>query len=295
MLKKILAWGAVVVATLATALTVAAPAEASACPGSPALCYRYSRALQTGLNSSTNGVSALLTVEQPILDTPDYHTLAQYAASMGSDIIEMGWTIDPSLNGDNHPHLFVHRWKNGVPQGYNATDAAWTDYSGNATNAGADLIGDLHTSKLFGVVKSGSSWWLQYGTNYIGSYPDSAMTATYTSLSSVQYFGEIAESRMGTAQECTDMGNGLNPNGTAGGVSYAQVTGYTLYGTGHTTAGFASSTVTIPSKWGMSTPLGATSFSYGGTGDPHCTTPKQQAPRPTLSPAQAKRYPALVG
>jgi hypothetical protein len=284
---------------VSAAVAIAAPAQASACPGSPALCYRYVDRSQGSLNSSTTGASASFTVESPTLDTPDYHTLAQFAAYMGPDIIEAGWIVDRSgLNGADftNPHLFISWWKNGVFQCYNFGCSGMVDYAPNTQNAGDSLVADVHTTKTLGLIHSGGAWWIQYGSNYVASINDSFMSApAATSLTQISYFGEIAESRMGSLQECTDMGNGLNPNGTAGGVSYAQFTNYQLYGTGHSTASFNSGAITNATKWGMNTTGGvSTSFSYGGTGDPHCTTPKVHPTAPLLTPAQTKRNLYLV-
>ena len=53
--------------------------------------------------------------------TGDFHSLAELAvlSSDGQQIVEVGWTVDRGLNGDDDPHLFVFHWVDGVGTCYN--------------------------------------------------------------------------------------------------------------------------------------------------------------------------------
>ncbi|MCW2768498.1 MAG: hypothetical protein JWO11_4457 [Nocardioides sp.] len=194
---------ALVVAT-ACVVGIASPAQA-------ALTYFYSGFKMTAV---TNGVAGNLTVANPIPAAGDFHSLAEFAVSTTNQqqVIEVGWTVDPTTFGDNNTHLFVGRWLNGVFGGYNS--GGWVDYAANPVNAGANITGAVGGPSIpFGILHSGTSWWLYYNSVAIGSYPDSVWGGTFTAGGLNQAFGEVAAN---VAAPCTDMGNGAFASATTG-------------------------------------------------------------------------------
>ncbi|WP_067494829.1 neprosin family prolyl endopeptidase [Actinoplanes sp. TFC3] len=173
--------------------------------------YNYAKGSQTG---ETDGSWANLGIAKPTVGPGDYHSLAEISVQSGGDnpnVVEVGWTVDRSVNGDDDPHLFVFYWKNGIPTCYNA--CGYRQYS-TTVKPGDTLPADV--PKRFGVVHSGNNWWIAYNSEYIGYFPDSLWDGDYTRANFVQWFGEVASS---TTTPCTDMGNGLLPS--SGGATRA--------------------------------------------------------------------------
>ena len=163
--------------------------------------FSYAKSEQYG---ETDGTWANLTIEKPTLAEGDYHTLAELAvrSADGEQIVEVGWTVDPSLNDDRDPHLFVFHWKDGVPaKCYNA--CGFTQYS-KTVKPGDTLPVD--TQKRFGIRHASGVWWIAYDSEYIGYFSDRVWEGRYTKGGLVQWFGEVAAA---TKVACTQMGNGV--------------------------------------------------------------------------------------
>jgi hypothetical protein len=182
--------------------------------------------------TTAGGAAANVLVAEPWLDTTnDPHSLSEVAVrdTATGNTIEVGWTIDQSLNGDVQAHLFTGAWKLGVFLGYNATATGYTDNSSNATNAGANLhavaTNATFTSRIKkfliqydNTVACGSDpsggWWVSYDNVYVGCYQNSIWGAgAFTHVDNALYFGEVATNRA-SGKPCSDMGNG-NPGNTA--------------------------------------------------------------------------------
>ncbi|RSM62115.1 DUF239 domain-containing protein [Actinoplanes sp. ATCC 53533] len=153
----------------------------------------------------TDGSWANLTIEQSKLLGGDYHTLAEIAVRSADEeskqTVEVGWNVDPSVNGDTDPHLFVFHWREGKPQCYNA--CGFVQYSktvkpGDTLPAGAQ--------KRFGIQHSGGVWWIAYDSEWIGHFPDSLWGGKYTKAGAVQWFGEVVSPD--AVLPCSEMGNG---------------------------------------------------------------------------------------
>ena len=84
----------------------------------PPVKYHYSSGLQY---AETDGTYANLVIGKPDLAEEDYHTLAEIAVQSadGKQIVEVGWTVDRGVNGDDDPHLFVYHWVDGKETCYN--------------------------------------------------------------------------------------------------------------------------------------------------------------------------------
>lgn len=182
--------------------------------------------------STAGGAAANLLVAEPYVDTThDNHSLGEVAArnTSNGNTIEVGWTIDQSLNGDTQAHVFTGAWKNNVFLGYNATATGYVDNSSNATNAGANIHSVAIDATFANRIKQfliqydntvacGSDltggWWVKYAGVYLGCYQNSIWGAgVFTTVNNAEYFGEVATTLV-SGKPCSDGGNG-NPGNTA--------------------------------------------------------------------------------
>ncbi|PRY29533.1 uncharacterized protein DUF239 [Pseudosporangium ferrugineum] len=178
--------------------------------------FHYAVGTQTG---ETDGTWANLTIAKPHLAQGDFHTLTEIAVQSadGRQIVEVGWTVDRTVNGDDDPHLFVFYWKDRQPSCYNA--CGFQVYS--ATVKPGDTL-PTGGQKRFGIQHSGNVWWIAYDSEWIGYFPDTLWNGTYTRGGLTQWFGEVAAS---SAAPCTDMGNGIAATeGNAGRIGSISMT-----------------------------------------------------------------------
>ena len=174
-----------------------------------ALEYFYNASFQPG---SATTSSAKFLQFQPAVGVQDYHSLIEMAGESAdaSNIIEVGWTVDPSVNHDSAPHLFVFHWINSSPTCYNAcgwVQVSQTRFPGMAVTPGA-------TPQLYAFKWDGSNWWVGYQGEWIGYFPGSLWNGQFTQLGFTQWFGEVAAS---SGQPCSQMGSGAF--GTANGAA----------------------------------------------------------------------------
>lgn len=206
------------------------------CCGGP--WYYY----QTGLQNFSSGFPTTLQantkVFAPYVDTDDYHSLTELAAiktiSSARNIVEIGITVDPVVNGDYDPHLFGFWWKAGNGQCYN-TGCGFTPYTSTPTNPitlGMTLT--YGATVTYGILWDAPStaWWLyasvsniDSGTSHWVGYYDNTLwdtTNTYGSavsgfvnMDNPQAFNEVAAGNIdgsGNAfKPCTDSG-GIMPD-----------------------------------------------------------------------------------
>ncbi len=186
--------------------TVAPPAPPTAAEPVPGATnpvnFFYAVASQ---GSSSDGAYANLVIAKPYLDNNDYHTLAEVSVQSadGQQVVEVGWTVDRTVNGDADPHLFVYHWVDRTESCYNA--CGWRQYS-STTKPGDTLPQGV--SKRFGIMHYNNAWWVVYDTEWIGYFPDDLWGGRYTRSGLQQFFGEVAAS---TSWPCTDMGTGAPP------------------------------------------------------------------------------------
>jgi hypothetical protein len=168
-------------------------------PSVDALTYLYGNSYQY---AAADGSYANYTVAKPFLAAGDFHTLAELAAQSadGQQIVEVGWTVDRGLNGDDNPHLFVYHWVDRTPSCYNG--CGYVQYSATIRPGATLPVGGL---PLLSIRHYQGNWWIYYGTEWIGYYPDALWGGRYTSTGLTQWFGEVAAN---SAAPCTDMGNG---------------------------------------------------------------------------------------
>jgi hypothetical protein len=215
------------------------------------LCYYYEGAQDTAVPAGTTGVYLAADIAKPTLNTTtDYHTLWEMdVRNTGiTDTIELGWTVDPSLNaGSTNPYLFVSRWINGVFKGYNTADPGFHPCGPSNTScttaptvgAGQSVNAAVGLTKKFGIEYFNSKWWLSYDNQWVGWYAGSDWSPAFTTVNVTQGFGEVASKvdyTLGAGhQPCSQMGNGNPGSGTLaarqGGLTYIGSTAVGFNGT----------------------------------------------------------------
>ncbi|MEV6345250.1 neprosin family prolyl endopeptidase [Actinoplanes sp. NPDC051851] len=202
--------------------------------------------------AATDGAYGNFTIAKPVLDSGDYHTLAELAvqSSDSRQIVEVGWNVDRVVNGDDDPHLFVYHWVNGVSTCYNG--CGFVQYSSNI-HPGDTLPRD--TAKRIGIQYDGSAWWIAYDTEWVGYYPASRWNGTFTRTGVVQTFGEVAAS---STDPCTEMGNGRHGESDTAAAKVGSIT----YLNGPT----VDMTVRTTSDYYDVAKLSGRTFRYGGAG-----------------------------
>lgn len=230
-------------------------------------CYFYGGGQQT---VTTDGASTQATVEKPTCTSTQfcYHSLFELAVKSANEqqIVEWGWTVDPSLFGNSNPHLFAGSWTNGVFNGYGT---GFVPAVGTTCPHGLDINADVSvgsaTTQLFGVQYVSGAWWTSYKGNYCGAFQNSLWTSpTYTQGGKVQVFGEVAASD--TAPTGAKMGSGVLGSTTAGAKSYSFTLGNTVPA-GVTPALTIFNIPSAPTHYNaiMIAPTVFRSFRYGGT------------------------------
>jgi hypothetical protein len=163
--------------------------------------YHYNVGSQAAV---TSGVYANLTIHKPTLAKEDYHTLAELAVVQSKNeidqVVEVGWTVDRVVNGDDDPHLFVFSWVDDKPRCYNG--CGFVQYSANIRPG--DTI-PMDTTKRFGIEFHDGAWWIAYASEWVGYFPVKDWTVDFSTTTMVKVYGEVASI---TAKPCTDMGNG---------------------------------------------------------------------------------------
>lgn len=258
------------------------------CPGVQA-CFLYAEENQLVSGSPATAVSANFSIDRPFMadvannniQQSDYHDLREIALTKpgtGADnTLEIGVTVDPTVNGDRDPHLFTFSWIDGVGQGYNGGNG-WLNSSNCAADGvcpGANVAADIGTSKdmgwqyFDGINPPGVTpgWWAHYKLKWMGVYVDGGAncagcsggaqwTVPFKTVNGIQLFGEIAAQTM---ESCSDMGNGDLATASTG----ATVSGYTQNSPGIAPS-LAQAHVTNAPTWNLNG--SGTSFRYGGPG-----------------------------
>lgn len=166
--------------------------------------FQYSAARQVTPNI---GSFANVVVGRPTLDGKDYHTLAEIAVQSADrrQIVEVGWTVDRLVNGDDDPHLFVYHW---VDNNEDPAEERCYNGCGFVQHSKTVFPGDMlvtGTAKRMGIKFADNAWWIAFDTEWVGYYPASQWGGRYTRADLVQWFGEVASSRK---VPCSAMGTG---------------------------------------------------------------------------------------
>jgi neprosin-like protein len=249
---------------LASALMLTAPGAAQAAPGAtgaepmPPLPVHlptdsgWYYTLGGTQRTVADGAQALLSVGWPVVAPEASHSLAAIAvrSADGLDNVQIGWTVDKLLNGDDQPRLFVIHRSGGVDACYNDIECGFEPYAPSTVRVRALMpAGEV---KRFIIQHSGDRWWVGYDTQWVGSFPDTLWSGGFVQAAAVQYFGEVSGE---SDPHCSEMGTGW----TADNVRSARISGITLI---NGTA--ATLTVDRPDKPYTISQLSATAFRYGG-------------------------------
>ncbi|MFF5080583.1 neprosin family prolyl endopeptidase [Actinoplanes sp. NPDC000266] len=234
---------------------LAPPEPPSDSTGDTKVNYLYNVGAQA---AETDGVYANVTISKPRLEESDYHSLAELAlqSADGRQIVEVGWTVDRLVNGDDDPHLFVFHWVDKKPTCYNG--CGFVPYSKNI-KPGDTLPQD--TSKKFGIQYFKNAWWIAYDTEWVGYFPEALWNEQGISFNRsglIQVFGEVAST---TTTPCwTQMGNGKKPKKDGVAAKMASVT----YLNGPTVE--LQIRTTNPSYTPFNNPTTLRTFQFGGPG-----------------------------
>lgn len=224
--------------------------------------FSYAQAYQW-VNSV--GAESDIAVFQPTVTRND-HSLAEMAVKSadGQQAIEVGWTVDQALNGDNLPHLFVHRWVNGGGQVngdhcYNR--CGFVPREGIPVPAGAALQpGTTAAMMIKHYTQPASGWWIRYQNNWLGYFPDELWDGAFTSAAVTQWFGEVTSA--GPTPGCIQMGNGTTSNSA----NAATISGmYHLLAGDKTQQANVGTEATDPDYF-TTTKVNNNTIRYGGTG-----------------------------
>jgi hypothetical protein len=187
------------------------------------------------------------------------HSLQELALqdTARASTVEVGWTVDPELNGDNKPHLFVYHWANGQTSCYNGCGFVQTSKTVKAGMA-------LPTGRAaeFAIRNVQGDWHLYYDHRDVGYFPGSLWNGTYTRAQVVSAFGEVAANES-DVPSCTDMGNGRQ--GDSPGASW--IAGYRLYGAADKPQFTVKASSPNLYNYGKAK---TTSFRLGGSGSGSC-------------------------
>lgn len=239
--------------------TTASELLEQAAPGvkAAAVHYLYSSASQS---ADAEGVYANITIAKPSLAPSDFHSLAEVSAQStdGQQIVEVGWTVDRGVNGDDEPHLFVYHWVDRQKTCYNGCGFERCVQTPETPNCSATVkpgsVLPVGATKRFTIQHYDGGWWIGYGVEWLGHFPDSLWGGRFTRTGVTQWFGEVSAS---SPAPCTEMGNGKHADDT----SAATFTRIGFYGgpapriaTGATSAHYSVR------------PLTANSFRFGGPG-----------------------------
>lgn len=225
-------------------------------------CYDYVSGHQW---TDTTGVSVLMKVEKPVVNPAQTgeHSLQEIALqnTARTSTVEIGWTVDPELNGDNQPHLFVYHWVDGQESCYNACGFVQVS---RAIRPGMAL--HPNEAAHFAIQNIHGDWWVFFRDEPVGYFPGSLWNGTYRTAQLVSVFGEVAENTA-DSPSCTQMGDGRFGSSPAA----SWIRDYRIVGTAGTKdAPNLAVSSTSPSHYdaGAVTP---TSFKLGGPGTGACS------------------------
>jgi hypothetical protein len=221
-------------------------------------CFDYVYGRQ---DTDVDGASVTMAIAQPkvTVHPSGDHSLQELSlqSTDRKSTIEVGWTVDPSLNGDAKPHLFVFHWVNGVATCYNGCGFVQAN-----TGPKAGMVLASPSGADFAMRFVGGSWWVYYNSQAVGHFPASLWSNGFTRAQVVQAFGEVAHA---TNVTCEQMGTGEFGHGRFP----SRIINFTLYGTN--TAPRFTVADTSPQLYDEGAPT-PTSFFLGGPGTGPCTT-----------------------
>jgi hypothetical protein len=167
------------------------------------ITYHYAGVYQ--YVSGASGASAQWGQFQPTVASTDAHSLGEMWVG-SSDLkqgVEVGWIVDPSFEGDGDslPHLFVFHWVDGNPTCYDG--CGWEQVSQSRYPGMVVALTREPQEVIYRYFNS--AWWVWYQSEWIGFFPESLWTASFSSAELVEWYGEVA----GAVAPKSQMGDGL--------------------------------------------------------------------------------------
>ncbi|MFC5034005.1 neprosin family prolyl endopeptidase [Streptomyces sp. DSM 41987] len=249
-------------ATATSSAPTVPPAADATTPTGPTCwfgaCYDYVYGRQT---TDTAGAAVRMEISDPEVNPTQIgeHSLQELALQDTNRVstVEVGWTVDPQLNGDSKPHLFVYHWVDGQTSCYNG--CGFVPVSTKFTAGMALRPG--HAAD-FAIRNIGGDWWISYDHHDVGYFPGSLWKGTYSRAQVVTAFGEVA-ANTADVPSCTDMGNGRP--GASPRASW--ISDYRLYKAADKPRFTVSASSPQLYTYGKAK---ATSFRLGGSGSGRC-------------------------
>lgn len=178
-------------------------------------CYFYASAAEMRV---ADGGGMTLQIEAPTVVLAASaggvgHSIGQIAvqgpgtATGSLDDVEMGFSVSPGDWGDNHSHLFVYHFNDGMETCYNTCD--WNQVS-RTYYPGMDLTPLLGQQVYIGWVQYKGAWWGWFNDEWLGYIKDSVYATPFTQTAEIQWYGEVASDNGIPPQ--TQMGNGEFPS-----------------------------------------------------------------------------------
>jgi hypothetical protein len=168
-------------------------------------CYYYGPA---SFASAADGGGMTMRIERPDFHGTG-HSLDEISVQGGTgngNIVELGWNVSTSQYPDADPHLFVFHWIDWTPTCYDT--CGWHQYS--ATYFPGMNLGPLVGRDAYvGYVFYQGNWWAWFDNQWLGYFPGSEWSGSFTQSSMIQWFGEVATSN--GIPPGVEMGNGLFP------------------------------------------------------------------------------------
>jgi hypothetical protein len=171
----------------------------------------------------------------------------------GKQVVEVGWIVDPILNGDALPHIFVYHWVSGQVSCYNGCG-----FVRSSSPVGPGSVVAPGASGTYAIAYTGGNWNISYNGTSLGYYPGSLWGGTFTQVGYTQVFGEVEVTNNSTTR-CVQMGNGL----VGSNASSASISNYALIGSATVPALSPFATAGSPFSYGFAGPTG---LHLGGQG-----------------------------
>jgi Neprosin len=185
--------------------------------GPDSIAYAYVSGYRRAL---ADGARVRLDQAQPVVAPDDMHSLAELAVQSADEqqIVEVGWRVAPSFNGDALPRLFVYHWVDGQATCY---DGCGFVQVSKRVRPGMPV--EIGKAAQYAIRHGREGWWVSYRGHRIGYFPDALWNGRFVRAGLFQAFGEVATA---PGIPCTDMGNGIL--GTTRGS--ARIDGFRLLG-----------------------------------------------------------------
>jgi len=232
-----------------------------------ALNYFYAGAHLYGMTETT--VSGVVVPQNEAISGSDFHSLGEVAVESTDEkqIVEVGWSVDPTTYGDSNPHIMVYHWVNDHETCYTtATNlCGFTLYAGRTHAPGDNISTLVGTEQTISISHFNSAWWIAFGAagEWMGKFPDTVWSGatppvtTFTTFNTFRAFGEVAAN---STTPCTNMGDGALKTTATG----SKLSNFAFTNT--PTFLLTLDTATAPTKYNAVLSSTSHSVYYGGPG-----------------------------